>query len=73
MLYNLLSTIFLNEGGGKLKVYTVQEVAEILKISEVSLRKHIRAGKLRVSKIGRHYRISEEQLREYLEKSEVKY
>ena len=44
------------------KVYTIEEVAEILKVHRTYVATLIREKKLAALKIGRFYRISEEQL-----------
>jgi len=50
-----------------IKVYTPKEVAEVLKVSYRLVLDEIKAGKLKASKVGRGYRITEEQLKRYLE------
>lgn len=50
----------------KNKVYTLQEVSEILRISTTSLYKKIHSGQLDIKKIGKSYRIPGEQLEEML-------
>lgn len=49
------------------KTYTLQEAADILHISRQTLYNYIRAGKLKVPKMGSVYRVSEEQLRYIIE------
>lgn len=44
------------------KLYTLQEVADVLRVNRQTLYNNIRRGKLSVSKIGKEYRITEEQL-----------
>jgi excisionase family DNA binding protein len=51
------------------KLYTVAEVAAILQVSVVTVRRLIHRGELNGYWIGRQYRISEQQLREYLERA----
>ena len=53
------------------KLYTVAEVAEIMKINKNSVYDLINEGKLPVLKIG-SLKIREESLVEFLEKNEVK-
>lgn len=55
-----------------MKVYTPEEVAEIMKISKMTVYRHIKKGILRASKIGQKYRISEEQLQAYFDDNEEK-
>lgn len=49
------------------KVYTPPEVAEILKISELTLMDWLRSGKLQGVKVGRLWRITESALNDFLE------
>lgn len=48
-------------------VYTVQEVAEILKVSDSSINRLIRAGKLDCFKIGTATRITDEAIKKFIE------
>lgn len=50
-----------------MEVYTPEEVAKILKISTPKVQDLCRKGALRSSKIGRLYRITEEDLKEFLD------
>ena len=49
-----------------MKFYTVLEIAKMLSISDETVYRHINSGKLKASKIGQQWRISEEQLQDYL-------
>jgi len=49
-----------------LKVYTPEEAAKILKLSPKTVRKYLREGELKGAKLGKEWRITEEQLREFL-------
>ena len=49
---------------------TVQQVAKELQLDPETIRRKIREGKLDAYSIGRHYRISEEQLQNFLEGDE---
>lgn len=53
-----------------MEYFTVAEVAEILKLNPETVRNYIRQGRLKASKIGREYRISEKRLQEFLEATE---
>lgn len=44
------------------KLYTLQEVADTLRVCRQTLYNNIRKGKLHLRKIGKEYRITEEQL-----------
>lgn len=48
------------------KFYTVKEVAAILRVNERTVLNLIAAGDLRATQVGRQYRISEEQLQDYI-------
>ena len=48
------------------KVYTLQEVADVLRVSRQTLYNNIRSGRLKAMKLGRTYRITEEQLQDIL-------
>lgn len=47
--------------------YSVDEAKEMLKISDTTLYKYIRAGKIPAVRLGRQYRISEETIRAFAE------
>ena len=49
-----------------IEVYTLEEVADILKLSKRTVYTYVHEGKLPASKIGAYWRITEEQLREFL-------
>lgn len=52
-----------------MEVYTVQEVAEKLKVDPETIRRYIKDGTMQASKLGNRYRITEEDLREFLNKT----
>lgn len=45
---------------------SIKEVAERLSVCERTIRRAIKSGELRASMAGRQYRISEDDLRDYL-------
>ncbi|MDA2920738.1 helix-turn-helix domain-containing protein [Desulfobacterota bacterium AH_259_B03_O07] len=49
-----------------LKLYNLDELSKILKVNKVTLRGYIEQGRLNAVKIGRSYRVTEEDLREFL-------
>jgi excisionase family DNA binding protein len=55
---------------GDMTLYTVLELSKLLDVTEVTLRRYINEGKLKAKKIGGAYHVSEEALREYIEKGE---
>jgi len=48
------------------KTYTLQEIAEILKISEITIYRYIKKGKIKAIKIGKKWRIKSEELERIL-------
>ena len=54
-----------------MKVYTPQQAADILQISPVTLLRFCRKGELKCSKIGRQWRITEEQITSFLKANEM--
>jgi len=50
----------------KEKLYTVSEVAEMLKITPQTVRKYIKEKKLKAQRVGRPYLISGTGLKEFL-------
>ena len=48
------------------KLYTVEEVAAYLKISEYTVRRHLLEGLLKGLKIGKAWRITEKALHNYI-------
>lgn len=51
----------------EIKLYTLAECAEILKVSMRTMHNFVSSGKLKSTKIGSSRRISEEDLREFIE------
>lgn len=48
------------------KLYTLQQVADILGYNRQTLYNNIRKGRLTATKVGKEYRITEEQLQDIL-------
>lgn len=48
------------------KVYTLEELAELLHVTRRSLYNYIKGGKLKAVKIGREWRVTEKQLEDFL-------
>lgn len=53
-----------------IKLYDVQETAEVLRITPQTVRQFIRHGDLKAKKIGRPYYIEESTIKEYIERKE---
>lgn len=49
------------------KLYTLLEARTYLKISDPTIRRYIRSGKLKTQKLGREYRITETAIKEFFE------
>lgn len=48
------------------KLLTTTEVGKFLKVSDLTVRRYIKEGKLKSAKFGRQHRISEADLREFM-------
>lgn len=48
------------------KVYTLDEVAEIVKLSKRTLYAYIKAGVLRASRIGKYWRVTSKNLQDFV-------
>lgn len=55
----------------KEKLLTINEITAILKVSKLTVYRYIKSGKLPAYKMGRDYRIKEEEFKKYLDK--IKY
>jgi excisionase family DNA binding protein len=55
---------------GDMTLYTVLELSKLLDVTEVTLRRYIKEGKLPAKKIGGAYHISEDALKEFVNKGE---
>jgi excisionase family DNA binding protein len=53
-------------------VLTLQEAADHLRVTPTTLRREITRGKLSAFRVGRHFRVSEEDLNRYVRNSRVK-
>ena len=51
-----------------IRVYTLDEVAEVLKITRRTLYTYVKEGKLKAVKIGREWRVSEAALQDFIDK-----
>lgn len=49
-----------------IKIYTPEEVAELLKLKKATIQRHIRNGELKAFKVGRFWRIKEQDLKEFM-------
>lgn len=51
----------------QIKVYTLQEVADILRVTRQTIYNQVNAKHLKATKVGRTYRVTEEDLQEYIQ------
>ena len=63
----MLQLEIVKEGGKKMEIYTVKEVAKKLQLSYRKILDLIKKRELEAKKVGKSYRITENQLRRYLE------
>ncbi|MBQ8000371.1 MAG: helix-turn-helix domain-containing protein [Ruminococcus sp.] len=52
----------------EIKVYSLEEVADILKITRRTLYTYVKEGKLHAVKIGKYWRVSEQDLQDFISK-----
>jgi excisionase family DNA binding protein len=55
----------------KVNYLTVAEVCDILRLTDLTIYKYIKAGALAAVEFGGHYRISQDSLNEFIEKHKV--
>lgn len=51
-----------------LKIYTLDEVSKILKLTKRTLYTYLKAGDLKAVKIGKYWRVPQENLKDFIEK-----
>ena len=52
---------------GGLKLYTVNEIAEAMEVTGLTVRRYIKNGHLEVTRLGRNIFVTEEQLKAFIE------
>ena len=52
----------------EIKVYTLEEIAELLHITRRTLYTYVKEGKLKAVKVGKYWRVTEKNLEEFLNK-----
>ena len=57
---------------GEHRLLTVREVADTMRVSNMTVYRLIRAGELSAIRVGKHFRIREGELSEYLESQTVR-
>ncbi len=53
------------------KLYSIEEVATILRVHHKTIRRYITSGQLRASKVGKQWRVSGHDLSQFVEGSEI--
>ena len=56
----------------KMKVYTLEELVDVLKVSRRTIYNYLKDGRLKAVKMGKYWRVTEKQLEEFLSPSNVK-
>lgn len=56
----------------KKEFYLVEEVAEMLRLNKMTIYRYIKAGKIRVHKMGKEFRISQSDLNSFLNSAKTK-
>lgn len=54
-----------------MKIYDLKEVVKILGLNIQTVRKFIKEGKLKASKVGTHYMVTEDAIKEFLKATEI--
>jgi len=70
MEINKSTTIFYKTSGDTMediRLYTIDEIAEILKVTQRTVYNYIRSGSLKAIKIGKYWRVKHEDLAQFLE------
>ncbi len=60
-----------NDRLGEVRFLTVAEVASIMRVSKMTVYRMVHSGDLPAVRVGRSFRVSEEAVHEYLDKSFV--
>jgi excisionase family DNA binding protein len=56
---------------GDMKLYDVEELAEMLDVGLPTIRRYLREGKLKGKKLAKRWYVSEENLKDYFQPEEV--
>ena len=56
----------------KMKVYTIEELVEVLQVTRRTIYNYLKDGRLKAVKMGKYWRVTEKQLEEFLSPSNVK-
>ena len=50
----------------EMKVYTIEELVEVLQVTRRTIYNYLKDGKLKAVKMGKYWRVTEKQLEEFL-------
>ena len=53
-------------------IYTVEQVSEMIKMHPKTIQRYIREGKIKAKKVGKSWRITEDNLTEFLKKNSIR-
>lgn len=56
---------------GDMKLYDVEEVAEMLDVGSPTIRRYLREGRLKGKKLAKRWYVSEEAIKDYFQPEEV--
>lgn len=54
-----------------MQVYNLKEVVKLLGLNIQTIRQYIKEGKLKASKVGTHYMVTEEAIQDFLKANEI--
>ena len=57
-----------NKGGNNMKIYTIEEVADLLTLKPTTVRAMLRDNELNGFKAGKAWRVTEDDLKKYIQK-----
>ena len=56
-----------NKGGNKMKIYTIEEVADLLTLKPTTVRAMLRDNEINGFKAGKAWRVTEDDLKRYIQ------
>ena len=56
-----------NEGGNNMKIYTIEEVADLLTLKPTTVRAMLRDNEINGFKAGKAWRVTEDDLKKYIQ------
>ena len=56
-----------NEGGSNMKIYTIEEVADLLTLKPTTVRAMLRDNEINGFKAGKAWRVTEDDLKKYIQ------